>query len=236
MAAISQDDALSYGWTGPCLRSTGLAYDVRKARPYLVYDRLDFEVPTGEAGDNYDRYAVRMAEMEQSLRLVEQCLGWLARDGGPPPPAAAEVLTPAEAIRAARRMKPQGRIRLSPNLEGSERERQAGLYARSPGFVPPAKEDAYTTMAGLISHFQFFMKGRGPRPPRGEVYVSVEGGNGELGYYIVSDGSDRPFRLHLRAPCFHIVAALEELIRDRLLADIIPTFGSMNMIGGELDR
>jgi NADH-quinone oxidoreductase subunit D len=145
-------------------------------------------------------------------------------------------MTPAEAIREARRRKPEGRIVLSPNLEGSEKERHASLYACAPGVVPPAKEDAYASMAGLIGHFQYFMTGHGLRPPKGEVYASVEGGNGELGYYIVSDGGDRPYRLHLRAPCLHIVSALEELIRGRLLADIIPTFGSMNMIGGELDR
>jgi len=91
-------------------------------------------------------------------------------------------------------------------------------------------------MEGLISHFLFFMDGYGIRPPKGDVYFSVEGGNGEVGFYIVSDGTDRPYRLHLRAPCFHIVSALEQLIRGRLLADVIPTFGSMNMIGGELDR
>ena len=80
------------------------------------------------------------------------------------------------------------------------------------------------------------MKGHGIRPPRGEVYFSVEGGNGELGFYIVSDGTDRPYRLHLRAPCFHIVSALEKMINGHYVADIIPTFGSLNMIGGELDR
>jgi NADH-quinone oxidoreductase subunit D len=101
--------------------------------------------------------------------------------------------------------------------------------------VPP-KEDTYTTMEGLISHFLFFMRGYGIRPPKGDAYGSVEGGNGEVGFYIVSDGTDRPYRLHLRAPCFHIVSALESLIRGRLVADVIPTFGSMNMIGGELDR
>jgi len=101
--------------------------------------------------------------------------------------------------------------------------------------VPP-KESTYTTMEGLISHFLFFMDGKGIRPPKGDVYFSVEGGNGEVGFYIVSDGTDRPYRVHLRAPCFHIVAALEQLVRGRLVADVIPTFGSMNMIGGELDR
>lgn len=236
VAVMTREGALSYGWTGPCLRSTGVPYDVRKARPYLVYERLSFDVPVGETGDNFDRYRVRMLEMEQSLRLVEQCVGWLEAHPGPAVAAAGPALTPAQAIGEARRRKPEARIVLSPNLEGSEKSKAAGLYASAHGLVPPAKEDAYTTMAGLINHFQFYMKGHGLRPPKGEVYESVEGGNGELGYCIVSDGSDQPYRLHLRAPCLHVVAALEELIRGRFVADIIPTFGSMNMIGGELDR
>ena len=233
VGAISREDALSYGWTGPCLRSTGVAYDVRKASPYLAYDRLAFEVPVGERGDNYDRYAVRMREMEQSLRLVEQASALLA--DAPPLPGGPPV-EPAEAVGRSRRRRVEAPVRLSPNLEGSEKERLAGLMtADRPVGVPP-KEETYTTMEGLIGHFLFFMGGRGIRPPKGEAYHSIEGGNGELGFYIVSDGSDRPYRLHLRAPCFHVVAALEQLIRGRLVADVIPTFGSMNMIGGELDR
>ncbi len=106
----------------------------------------------------------------------------------------------------------------------------------TPGYVVPPKEDTYTTIEGLISHFVFFMRGHGIRPPKGDVYFSVEGGNGEVGYYIVSDGTDRPWRLHLRAPCFHIVSALERSSGAGYVADVIPTFGSMNMIGGELDR
>lgn len=233
VGAISREDALSYGWTGPCLRSTGVPYDVRKARPYLVYDRLSFEVPVGENGDNYDRYQVRMREMEQSLRLLEQTAALIP--DAPPLPDVPEI-EPAEAVRRSRRQRATERIRLSPNLEGSEKWRQAGLAAAGRPVTAPAKEDAYTTMEGLIGHFLFFMPGRGIRPPKGDVYFSVEGGNGELGFYIVSDGTDRPYRLHLRAPCFHIVSALEQLIKGRLVADVIPTFGSMNMIGGELDR
>jgi NADH-quinone oxidoreductase subunit D len=233
VGAISKEDALAYGWTGPCLRSTGIPYDVRKAHPYLVYDRLSFEVPVGECGDNYDRYSVRMREMEQSLRLLEQVAALIpdaAPLGGGP------VIEPAEALRRSRRQRAAERIRLSPNLEGSEKARRAGLTSADPLIGVPAKEDTYTTMEGLISHFLFFMSGKGIRPPKGDVYFSVEGGNGEVGFYIVSDGTDRPYRLHLRAPCFHVVSALESLIKGRLVADVIPTFGSMNMIGGELDR
>jgi NADH-quinone oxidoreductase subunit D len=235
VAAMSKEDALSYGWTGPCLRSTGVPYDVRKASPYLIYDRLSFEVPVGEFGDNYDRYSVRMREMEQSLRLLEQVAS-LIPDAAPLP--AGPSIEPAEAIRRSRGQRTRERIRLSPNLEGYEKERLPGLTATSAGgnVAVPAKEDTYTTMEGLISHFLFFMSGKGIRPPKGDVYFSVEGGNGEVGFYIVSDGTDKPYRLHLRAPCFHVVAALEQLIKGRLIADVIPTFGSMNMIGGELDR
>lgn len=233
IALMTPENAIAYGWTGPCLRSTGVAYDVRKALPYLVYDRLRFDIPVGDRGDNFDRYIVRMREMEQSLRIVEQCL-----DSLPPSSVtrAADDMEPAEAILAARTKRPRRGIRLSPNLEGSEKAVYRDILAGDNRSIVPPKEETYTSIEGLISHFQFFMKGHGLRPPKGEVYFSVEGGNGELGYYLVSDGSDRPYRLHLRAPCFHVVAALEELIRGRMIADVIPTFGSMNMIGGELDR
>ena len=233
VGVISREDALSYGWTGPCLRSTGIPYDVRKAHPYLVYDRLAFEVPVGERGDNFDRYMVRMREMEQSLRLIEQVAALLP--DAPPLPAAPPI-EPAEAVRRSRDVRQEAPVRLSPNLEGSEKERLPGLMTSDGPVGVPPKEAAYTTMEGLLDHFLFFMSGKGIRPPKGDVYFSVEGGNGEVGFYIVSDGTDRPYRLHLRAPCFHIVAALESLIKGRLVADFIPTFGSMNMIGGELDR
>ena len=235
IAVVSPEKAISYGWTGPCLRSTGVYYDVRKASPYLVYDKLDFEVPLGERGDNYDRYMVRMREMEQSLRIVEQALEKIPRPLAPAR-VMAEGMEPAAAIKASREKRVGERVRLSPNLEGSEKERYNDILAASKGYVVPPKEDAYTSIEGLISHFKFFMRDHGIRPPKGEVYFSVEGGNGELGYYIVSDGRDKPYRLHLRAPCFHIVSALEEMIQGHYIADVIPSFGSLNMIGGELDR
>ncbi len=235
IGALTQEEAVSYGWTGPCLRSTGIRYDVRKSRPYLVYDRMDFDVPLGSNGDNYDRYMVRMMEIDQSLRIVEQAASALP----PRAPVAASNLRPvepSEAIRSSRRQRVLGPVRLAPNLEGSEKDAYGDIQTADRRWTLPPKEDVYTTMEGLINHFLFFMQGHGIRPPKGEVYFSVEGGNGELGYYIVSDGTDKPFRLHLRAPCFHIVSALERLIKGRYVADIIPTFGSLNMIGGELDR
>jgi NADH-quinone oxidoreductase subunit D len=233
VAVMSQEGAISYGWTGPCLRSTGFYYDVRKAHPYLVYDKLNFEIPLGERGDNFDRYAVRMKEMEQSLRIIEQAMEKIPTSSAP---IMAEGIEPTQAIQASRIKKVQKPIRLSPTLEGSEKEAYKDILINDNRYIIPPKEDTYTSIEGLIKHFQFFMSGHGIRPPQGEVYFSVEGGNGELGFYIVSDGTDRPYRLHLRAPCFHIVSALEYLIRGRYVADVIPTFGSMNMIGGELDR
>lgn len=232
IAVMSPERALAYGWTGPCLRSTGVAYDVRRAHPYLGYEDFEFDIPTGDRGDNYDRYRVRMSEIEQSLRIVEQAAARLA---AAPPEVAAEGIDPAEAISASRDRRERRPIRLSPNLTGAERPLLDGVMAAGPWAAPP-KEDVYTSIEGLIGHFQFFMAGRGLRPPRGEVYGAVEGGNGELGFYLVSDGGDAPARVHVRAPCFHLVAALEEMVRGLYLADIIPTFGSLNMIGGEMDR
>jgi NADH-quinone oxidoreductase subunit D len=233
VGVMSQEEAVSFGWTGPCLRSTGVSYDVRKAHPYLIYDQLRWEVPLGERGDNYDRYMVRMKEMEQSLRIIEQAAVRIPKSSRA---FIADGLPPAQAIKESRRRRVRADVALSPNLEGSEGSRYPDILASDPSFVVPPKEETYTTIEGLIEHFKFFMGGHGLRPPKGEVYFSVEGGNGELGFYIVSDGTDRPYRLHLRAPCFHIVSALEQLIRGRYVADVIPTFGSMNMIGGELDR
>jgi NADH-quinone oxidoreductase subunit D len=233
IAVMSKEDAIAYGWTGPCLRSTGVYYDVRKAWPYSAYDQMNFDVPLGERGDNYDRYMVRMKEMEQSLRIIEQAAVRI------PKTARAFIIggiEPALAIKTSRRTRVREDIQLSPNLEGSEKKRYPDISTPTVGYTVPPKEDTYTSIEGLINHFMFFMSGHGIRPPKGDVYFAVEGGNGEVGYYIVSDGTDRPWRLHLRAPCFHIVSALEHLIRGRYVADVIPTFGSMNMIGGELDR
>jgi NADH-quinone oxidoreductase subunit D len=222
VAVMSREDAVAFGWTGPCLRSTGISYDVRKAHPYLVYDRLKWEVPLGERGDNFDRYMVRMKEMEQSLRIIEQAAVAIPKSSRP---LIAGGVEPARAVMESRRRRVRQDIALSPNLEGSEEARYPDILASDRSFVVPPKEETYTTIEGLIDHFKFFMRGHGLRPPKGEAYFSVEGGNGELGFYIVSDGTDRPYRLHLRAPCLHIVSALEQLIKGRYVADVIPRSG-----------
>lgn len=234
VAVIDAENAVNYGFTGPCLRASGVSYDVRKAHPYLVYDQMDFDVPLGIKGDNFDRYMVRMQEMEQSIRIIEQ-----AAEKLPPSSAAglmAEGIEPITAIKNSRAQRDMQPVKLSPNLEGSEKARYPDILNQDKKYIVPPKEDTYTNIEGLINHFKFFMAGHGIRPPKGEVYYSVEGGSGEVGFYIISDGTDKPYRLHLRAPCFHIVAALEEMIKGHYIADIIPTFGSTNMIGGEMDR
>ena len=189
VGAISQETAISYGLTGPILRSTGVNYDVRKDQPYLIYDKMDFTVPLGSRGDNYDRFICRIQEIDQSMRIVEQALKQI----------------------------PPGKIAVD-----------------DPQFVLPPKEKVYNSIEGLMHHFKIIMEGI--KVPPGEVYFAVEGGNGELGFYIVSDGGGRPYTLRVRPPCFIAMAAFSEMIQGAMIADIIPTFGMINMIGGECDR
>jgi NADH-quinone oxidoreductase subunit D len=236
---ISKERALSYAITGPFLRACGVPLDTRRATPYFVYDRLAFDIPTGRHGDNYDRYLVRMEEMEQSMRIVEQALEKL-------PPGPIQVDSegrelPADAmVDEAKMGRTAGfhevRVRLDPTLEGSTRGFHEAINAPERRAVLPPKEDTYGNIEGLMHHFKLIMLGHGIRPPPGEYYSAVEGANGELGFYVVSDGGDRPYRVRVHPPCFTIMAALQELVTGDLLADLIPTFGSVNMIGGELDR
>jgi len=189
VGVISQETAITYGLTGPILRSTGVNYDVRKTQPYLVYDQLEFEVPLGSKGDNYDRFVCRFLELGQSMRLVEQAFKEM----------------------------PQGPI-------GVE----------DPRIALPEKEKVYNSIEGLMRHFKIIMEGI--HVPAGEVYQAVEGGNGELGFYIVSDGGGKPYRIRVRPPCFIGMSAFHEMIKGYMVADIVPTFGMINMIGGECDR
>ncbi|TMB24398.1 MAG: NADH-quinone oxidoreductase subunit D [Deltaproteobacteria bacterium] len=189
IGALSPEEAISWGLTGPLLRACGVPYDVRKAQPYLVYDRMNFVVPTGTKGDNYDRFMVRMAELEQSMRIIEQAL--------------AEI--------------PDGPIMVN-----------------DPRFVLPPKPEVYGSIEGLMNHFKLVIEGQ--KVPPGEVYVATEGGNGELGFYLVSDGSGRPYRVRVRPPSFYSMGAVGEMLRGYMVADIIPTFGQINMIGGECDH
>jgi len=189
VGVIPRAQALDAGLTGPLLRATGVSYDVRKAYPYLLYDRFDFDVPIGTSGDNLDRFNVRFAEIRQSMRIVEQAMAQL----------------------------PDGPI-----------------IADDPRFVLPPKPQVYGSIEGLMNHFKLVIEGQ--KVPPGEVYTCTEGGNGELGFYLVSDGSGRPYRVRVRPPCFYAMGALGEMLKGAMVADIITTFGQINMIGGECDR
>jgi NADH-quinone oxidoreductase subunit D len=237
---ISADDAIAYGITGPFLRATGADYDVRKDCPYAVYDRLSFEIPVGSRGDNMDRFLVRMEEMEQSMLIVERALRELPPgpilvdvETGRPIPAAEMVdLAKVGNIAAI-----QGGCAVAcPTLEGSGRDRHLSIATGEKRVVLPPKEDGYGNIEGLMQQFKLVMMGHGIRPPKGEVYFPVEGANGELGFYVVSDGSGSAYRVRVRPPCFAIMSALPQLIVGGMMADVVPTFGSVNMIGGELDR
>jgi NADH-quinone oxidoreductase subunit C/D len=186
---IGPEDAIALSFTGPVLRSTGVPYDVRKANPYLVYDRLEFEVPVGEQGDNYDRYLVRMEEIRQSIRMVQQCMAQI----------------------------PAGPVQLDD--------------AR---MTMPPKAEVYGTIEGLMNHFKLIIEGI--QPPPGEAYFPVEGANGELGFYIMSDGTGHPYRCRVRPPCFALMQGLQKMIKGGMVADIVATFGTINMIAGENDR
>jgi NADH-quinone oxidoreductase subunit D len=186
---ITREDIAQYGITGPMARSAGVAYDVRKDHPYLVYDRFDFDVAVGSVGDNFDRFAVRVEEMHQSMRIVEQALEKI--------PAGPVVID-------------------------------------DPRIVLPAKSETYNSIEAMISHFKLIMDGI--RVPAGEVYSFPEGGNGELGFYIVSDGTGRPWKCRVRPPSFANTAILNKLLVGLFIADVVPTFGMINMIGGECDR
>ncbi len=189
---ISQEDCLRYAVTGPILRSTGVPLDLRKAQPYLVYEEIDFDVPIGEVGDNYDRYLVCVEEMQQSLRIVEQCLERLEKLG----PGPVDSFDP--------------RVRW------------------------PAKGRVFNRMEELIQQFKSVTEG--PRVPEGEGYLAIESANGELGFYLVSDGSAVPTKVRCRPPSLINLAPMAKMLRGALLADLIPTFDFINMVGGECDR
>ncbi|MCK6548159.1 NADH-quinone oxidoreductase subunit D [Myxococcota bacterium] len=191
VAAMKPQDAMDWGWTGPCLRSTGIPYDVRRAAPYDVYDRLDFEVPVGSRGDNYDRYLVRMAELNESRKMLLQCLEQIKQT----PPA---------------------------------------IVSPDPRVVLPEKAKVYSAIEELMNHFKLIIEGI--QVPKGEAYAYVEGANGELGFYVISTGGGKPWKLRVRPPCFPIVSSMQSMIEGNMIADIVPTFGSVNMIGGECDR
>jgi NADH-quinone oxidoreductase subunit D len=239
VGVLSREETVAWGITGPLLRAAGVPFDLRKAQPYWAYDRMQFEIALGKNGDNFDRYLVRMAEMEQAMRIAEQGLEGLP-GGAFQVDFEGKAIDPALYVDRGKQGKTEGLllvpITLSPNLEGQGRQAQSRVNVRDKRVVLPPKETAYGSIEGLMNHFMLVMEGYGIRPPIGEAYFPVEGANGELGFYVLSDGTDRPYRVRCRPPCLPPVAALPRMIEGEMVADIIPTFGSVNMIGGELDR
>jgi NADH-quinone oxidoreductase subunit D len=189
---IAKETLIQYAVTGPLLRAAGVPMDLRKDQPYLKYAEVDFDVPIGEVGDNYDRYLVCVEEMNQSLRIIEQCLVALEKLG----PGPVNVDDP--------------RVRW------------------------PAKGRVFNKMEELIQQFKAVTEG--PLVPAGEAYHAIESANGELGFYVVSDGTAQPWKVRCRPPSFINLQPMPQMLRGGLLADLIPTFDFLNMIGGECDR
>src|SRR3972149_1527868 len=189
IGVVTAEDAINLGLTGPSLRGSGVNWDIRKDEPYLVYDRFDFKVATGENGDCFDRYIVRVEEMRQAARIIEQALQQIP-DG------------PVNAV--------------------------------VPEFVPPPKEDVMTKMESLIHHFKLISHGF--KPPKGEVYSSIEAPKGELGFYIISDGSERPFRVKIRAPSFVNLQGIDHMSKGAYFADVVAVISSLDPVFGEVDK
>ena len=186
---LPADDALALACTGPVLRGSGVALDIRKTNPYCGYEQYDFAVPTGTVGDCYDRYLVRVAEMRESVKICRQALDNL----------------------------PDGPVQTSDRK-----------------VMPPPRAELAKSMEAVIHHFKLWTEGI--RPPAGEAYVGLESPRGELGFYIVSDGSGRPIRVHERAPSFANLQALPKIVEGGAVADVVACIASMDPIMGEVDR
>lgn len=186
---ITVDDALNWSFSGPMLRSTGIAWDLRKSQPYEVYDRMDFQVAVGTSGDCYDRFMLRLAEIRESLKIMRQCLNEM----------------------------PSGPVMSLDNK-----------------IAPPRRADMKRSMEALIHHFKLYTEGF--KVPEGEVYAAVEAPKGEFGVYLVSDGSNRPYRCKIRAPGFAHLQAMDFMCKGHMLADAPAVLGAMDIVFGEVDR
>jgi NADH-quinone oxidoreductase subunit D len=191
IGVVSPERALQLGFTGPMLRGSGVAWDLRKKQPYEVYADLDFDIPVGVNGDCYDRYLVRMEEFRQSNRIIQQCVKWLRANPGP-------------------------------------------VMADDHKLAPPSREAMKGDMESLIHHFKLFTEGYSV--PAGEAYAAVEHPKGEFGVYLVSDGANKPYRVKIRAPGFAHLAAMDEMVRGHMLADVVAVIGTQDIVFGEIDR
>ncbi len=191
VGVVTPERALALGMTGPMLRGSGIAWDLRKTQPYEVYAKLDFDIPVGVNGDCYDRYLVRMEEFRQSNHIIKQCVDWLRKNPGP-------VITADNKV------------------------------------APPNREGMKENMEDLIHHFKLFTEGF--HVPAGEAYAAVEHPKGEFGIYMISDGANKPYRLKIRAPGFPHLAALDEMTRGHMIADLVAIIGTQDIVFGEIDR
>ena len=186
---INTKEALARGFSGPTLRACGVPWDLRRSQPYEVYDKLEFMIPVGSNGDCYDRYLVRVLEMRESIKIIQQCV----------------------------------------------EQMPAGPYrTKDHKISPPSRELMKTSMEAMINHFKFYTEGY--RVPKNETYVAVEAPKGEFGVYLVADGSNKPYRCHVRAPGFAHLQALERLSQNHMLADVVANIGSLDIVFGEIDR
>jgi NADH-quinone oxidoreductase subunit D len=183
--------ALAWGMTGPMIRGSGIAWDLRKKQPYAAYDKVDFDVPVGVQGDCYDRYLVRVEEMRQSNRIIQQCIPWLRANPG-------------------------------------------AVMIDNHKVAPPDRESMKSNMEELIHHFKLFTEGI--HVPPGEVYAAIEHPKGEFGVYAISDGANKPYRIKLRAPDFAHLAALDEMSRGHMIADVVAIIGTQDIVFGSIDR
>lgn len=191
IGVVSPERAIALGFTGPMLRGSGVAWDLRKKQPYAAYDKVEFDIPVGKTGDCFDRYLVRMEEMRQSNRIIRQCVEWLKQNPGP-------------------------------------------VIVDDPKIVPPKRTVMKEDMEALIHHFKLFTEGY--CIPAGEAYAAVEHPKGEFGVYLISDGANKPYRMKVRPAGFPHLAALEELCRGHMIADVVAILSSLDIVFGEIDR
>ena len=191
IGVVTPERAQNLGFTGPMLRGSGIAWDLRKKQPYEVYGEMDFDIPIGTNGDSYDRYLVRIQEMRESNKIIKQCVQWLRKNPGP-------------------------------------------VISDDHKFAPPSRENMKSNMEELIHHFKLFTEGF--HVPPGETYAAVEHPKGEFGIYLVSDGANKPFRMKIRAPGFPHLAALDEMSRGHMIADVVTIIGTQDIVFGEIDR
>jgi NADH-quinone oxidoreductase subunit D len=193
IGVVSLEDCWKWGFSGVMVRGSGAAWDLRKSQPYECYEELDFDIPVGKNGDNYDRQLIRMEEMRQSVRIMLQCIRKLREPEGQGP-----VSTP------------DGKV------------------------VPPSRKDMKRSMEALIQHFKLFTEG--VHVPAGEAYAATETPKGEFGVYLVSDGTNKAYRVRIRPPCFAHLQGMDFMCRGHMLADVAGILGSLDIVFGEVDR